>query len=214
MLKLVLFDFDMTLVDSSHAIHYCTNEFARHFGLREIPYEKLLAAIGLPIAKCWADFWGECKPEWIDYYRTALGNRQDSLMRVFPNTVATLEGLRKMGIKVAVASNRVYAERPIENLGLAGCFDGIMGLCDGIAPKPAPDILNISLAKYHVTRDEAIYAGDTDIDIKTAKNAGMKVVGMTTGAFSRQKFEELGADWVCDDLIEILDIAASCQKGD
>jgi len=206
MIRLVLFDFDMTLVDSSHAIHHCTNKLAEHFGLRKVSYEELLAAIGLPIVKCWSDFWGEYKLEWHEYYRAHFGEKEDAIMQLFPNTVSTLEGLRELGIKVAVASNRTYAERPIGVLELNRYLDGIMGLKEGINPKPAPDILNISLAKHKVTKDEAIYVGDTDIDIKTAKNAGMKVVGMTTGNFSREDMQQLGADWICDDLSEILGI--------
>lgn len=212
MIKLVLFDFDMTLVDSSHAIHYCTNMLAQDFGLRQISYEEIIAAIGLPIVKCWTGFWGECKPEWQNYYRTNFGAKEDSMIRVFPNTVSTLVNLREAGLKVGVASNRTYAKRPIGNLKLESYLDSVIGLSEGARAKPIPDILDMSLALHGVSKDEAIYVGDTDIDIKTAKNANMRVVGMTTGAFSKQQFEQLGADWVCNDLSEILNIINSSRQ--
>jgi len=209
MIKLVLFDFDMTLADSSHAIHYCTNKLAEHFGLSKVSYEEVLGGIGVPITICWADFWGEFRPEWLEHYRTNYGKEEDIRIKVFPNTVSLLKDLRRLGIKSAVASNRTYAERPIKNLGIDKYLDGIVGIKDVKDPKPAPDILNISLARQRVSKDDAIYVGDTDIDIKTAKNAGMKAVGMTTGNFSRGEMLKLGADWVCDDLSEIFEIVRS-----
>ena len=47
--KAVIFDFDMTLADSSYAIHHCSNLLARKFGLEEVSREVVLAGIGLPI---------------------------------------------------------------------------------------------------------------------------------------------------------------------
>jgi len=206
MIRLVLFDFDMTLVDSSHAIYYCTNRLAADFGLHEVSYEEVLNGIGVPIPICWKNFWGEFRTEWLEHYRTTYSKEEDIRIKVFPNTVSLLKDLRCLGIKTAVASNRMYAERPVKNLGLDKYLDGIIGIKDVKDPKPAPDILNMSLAKHKVSKEEAIYVGDTDIDIKTAKNAGMKVVGMTTGNFSREEMIQLGADWICDDLSEILGI--------
>ena len=58
-IKAVLFDFDMTLVDSSYAIHHCTNLLASYLGFEEISREKVLSAIGLTIEDSWRMFWGD-----------------------------------------------------------------------------------------------------------------------------------------------------------
>ena len=67
--KAVIFDFDMTLADSSYAIHHCSNLLARKFGLEEVSREVVLAGIGLPIEDCWRLYWGDFKEEWLGYYR-------------------------------------------------------------------------------------------------------------------------------------------------
>ena len=58
-IKAVLFDFDMTLVDSSYAIHHCTKLLAGHLGFDQISREKVLSAIRLTIEDSWRMFWGE-----------------------------------------------------------------------------------------------------------------------------------------------------------
>lgn len=212
MIRTVLFDFDMTLADSSYAIAHCTNLLAEHFGLRRLSREETLAIIGIHIEKAWANVWGDFKQEWLDYYRANFGVKEDALIRVFDSTVPTLEKLRSMGIKTGVASNRHYAMRPIKSLGLEKYLDSIVGIREAANPKPAPDIILKSLAELRTLKEEAVYVGDTDTDMKTAKNAGIRAIGMTTGNFTRGQLFEAGADFVCGDLAEILEIVEKDNK--
>ena len=75
--KAVIFDFDMTLADSSYAIHHCSNLLARKFGLEEVSREVVLAGIGLPIEDCWRLYWGDFKEEWLGIGDDSLGIDSD-----------------------------------------------------------------------------------------------------------------------------------------
>ena len=64
-IKAIIFDFDMTLVDTSHAIAYAMNRFAEIMGLRKVSYDEVLATIGLPMEKSLSVLWqGQSQSGW------------------------------------------------------------------------------------------------------------------------------------------------------
>lgn len=200
----VLFDFDMTLIDSSYAIADCTNRLARAMGLREVSREEVLGVIGLPIEDSWIALWGHSQPEWLDYYRGHFRNVEQDGFREFPGTRSLPTALRAEGIRTGVVSNRRFARTAVEKCGIAELFDTIVGLEDVTHPKPDPESLFVALDRLGVAPDRALYVGDTDIDMKTAAAAGVRGVGMTTGHFRDAALRAAGAAWTCGDLREIL----------
>ncbi|NLK18905.1 MAG: HAD family hydrolase, partial [Synergistaceae bacterium] len=69
MFKCVIFDFDMTLVDSSYAIRDSMNMLAEWQGLPPVTRERVLEVIGMPIKESWIKIWNKFEDEWLDYYR-------------------------------------------------------------------------------------------------------------------------------------------------
>ena len=201
--KAVIFDFDMTLADSSYAIHHCSNLLARKFGLEEVSREVVLAGIGLPIEDCWRLYWGDFKEEWLGYYRDEFRGVEQTGIRLFPYTVAALEELRAKGVKTGVVSNRRFARRVVDATKLTPYMDVIIGLEDVTNAKPDPEALFKAIGKLGVGADEAVYVGDTDIDMKTAVAAAVRGVGVTTGNFGEDGLAAAGAWRVCSDLIEV-----------
>lgn len=201
--KAVVFDFDMTLVDSSHAIHRCMNLMAKRLGLHEVSYETVLAGIGIPLEESMRMYWGDFHEEWITVYRTEFRALERGAITLFPNTKSTLAALRGAGIKCAVASNRRYAKSVIETVGLLGYMDAALGREDASHPKPHPESLLKCMDVLPSAKDETIYVGDTDIDMQTAVAAGVRGVGMTTGNFNADALTAAGAWRVCSDLSEI-----------
>ena len=201
--KAVIFDFDMTLADSSYAIHHCSNLLARKFGLEEVSREVVLAGIGLPIEDCWRLYWGDFNEEWLGYYRDEFRGVEQTGIRLFPNTVAALEELRAKGVKTGVVSNRRFARRVVDATKLTPYMDVIIGLEDVTNAKPDPEALFKAIGKLGVGADEAVYVGDTDIDMKTAVAAAVRGVGVTTGNFGEDGLAAAGAWRVCSDLIEV-----------
>ena len=201
--KAVIFDFDMTLADSSYAIHHCSNLLARKFGLEEVSREVVLAGIGLPIEDCWRLYWGDFKEEWLGYYRDEFRGVEQTGIRLFPNTVAALEELRAKRVRTGVVSNRRFARRVVDATKLTPYMDVIIGLEDVTNAKPDPEALFKAIGKLGVGADEAVYVGDTDIDMKTAVAAAVRGVGVTTGNFGEDGLAAAGAWRVCSDLIEV-----------
>ena len=87
-------------------------------------------------------------------------------------------------------------------------FNGYFDVCIGERPeinkKPAPDMVYMALDALGITKDEAVYVGDSDVDIETAKNAGLKCISVTWGFRDRDLLTEKGACIFADTPLEVL----------
>ncbi|MBQ7154626.1 MAG: HAD family hydrolase [Synergistaceae bacterium] len=196
MIKLMIFDHDMTIVDSSYAIMEGFNYVARHEGLPEVSHELTMQYIATPIPTFCEGLLGEYRPEWIKLYRSQSERLERELIRPFPDTAQTLATLKELGLKLAVVSNREHPSLVLEREDLAKYFDVMVGAEEpyGHLPyKPNPAMLHELLAHTGIPAEQAVYVGDADLDIVTAKAAGVRGIGITKGNFSHREFELLGA---------------------
>ena len=167
-----------------------------------MPRETVMAAIGLTIIDSWKMYWGEFREDWLAEYREKFRGEERKMLRLFPDTVPTLDALCGAGVKTGLVSNRQFARNPAEYLGIADKFDVIIGLEDVTHAKPDPEPLLTALSRLGVEAAQAVYVGDTDIDMKTAAAAGVRGIGVTTGNFSAEQHLAAGAWRVCDSLAE------------
>ncbi len=201
--RAVIFDFDMTLADSSHAIHKCTNLVAAKFGLPTISRERVLEGIGLPVEESWRLYWGDYKDEWLAYYRENFRGLEQSEIRLFTNVLSALSKLRAAGVKTGVASNRRFARKVVEGVGLAPYMDAVVGLEDITKAKPDPEALFTAMGRLGAGAENSFYVGDTDIDMKTSVAASVRGIGSTTGYFGKEKLAGAGAWRVVADIAEV-----------
>ena len=203
--RAALFDFDLTLVDTSYAITDCTNLLADEFGLRRVTRDEMIKVIGLPILDSWVRLWGESRPEWLDFYRHGLRGLEHSKIREFPDTRSSVERLRAHGILTGVVTNRNKARSAVEECGVAPLFDVIVGGEDVGNYKPHPEPLLKALSLLGVGPDAAFFIGDTDIDMETARAANVRGIGVTTGSFGAEELLSAGAGVVCANLDGVAD---------
>ena len=209
-MKIIIFDHDMTIVDSSYAIMEGFNYVARHEGLPLVSHELTMQYIATPIPTFCEGLLGEYRPEWIKLYRSVSEKCERELIKPFPDTVPTMKALRDLGVKLAVVSNREKPSLPLERTGLAQYFDVIVGAEEPyghLAYKPDPEMINTLLEHMNIPASDAAYVGDADIDIFTAQGANVRGIGITKGNFTREDFMHLGAWKVIDELGELVDIA-------
>jgi phosphoglycolate phosphatase len=99
--------------------------------------------------------------------------------------------LRAAGCKTAVVSNKNDAAvRRLADLYFPGLFDVSVGEREGIRKKPAPDSVNEVLQKLGVSRQEAVYVGDSEVDVQTAENAGLDLIAVGWGFRTREELLE------------------------
>lgn len=199
----------MTIVDSSYAIMAGFNYVARHEGLPEVSHELTMKYIATPIPTFCEGLLGEYRPEWVKLYRECNEEFERELIKPFDDTIPTLETLRKMGIKLAVLSNRETPRRVLEREGLDKYFDEIVGAVEpfGKLPyKPNPAMMNALLEHMKISASESVYVGDADLDIITAIASGVRGIGITKGNFTHEEFRLLGAWKSIDELSELINI--------
>lgn len=119
-----------------------------------------------------------------------------------------LDDLRSEGFKIAVVSNKIDSAVSVLCEKYFGArIDFCVGDREGLARKPAPDAVLEALKKLSSTPERAVYIGDSDVDIKTAENAGMTCISVSWGFRSRDFLLLNGASVIADkpsDIYKIL----------
>ncbi len=120
-----------------------------------------------------------------------------------------LKLLKEENYKLAVVSNKF--DKAVK--GLVQEFFGkyiqvAIGESENIARKPAPDTVFKALEELQASPDKAVYVGDSEVDVKTAKNSGIKCVGVTWGFRDGDVLEKEGADYIINEPAELMKIIA------
>lgn len=118
--------------------------------------------------------------------------------RPYDGICELIDELKEAGIRCAVASNKPdeFSKRIVSHLFKENSFDIVIGKREGIPPKPDPMIIKEILEKLSTAADEAVIAGDSDVDVYTAHNAGIRCIGCEWGFRGREELEKAGADAV------------------
>lgn len=142
-----------------------------------------------------------------NFYRQYRKNLSE--MEVFPNTLPLLSSLAKLPVKMAIASSSAR-EKLMASLSAAGIrpewFDVIISGDDVAERKPSPAIYRLAMERLEASPQNTLVCEDAISGVASAKGAGAFCFGITT-SFSKDKLSSAGADYVTDNILEILDFA-------
>lgn len=125
----------------------------------------------------------------------------------YAGIVPMLLRLRQKGIKTAVVSNKLDAAvAELVDECFPGAFDATIGEKEGVRRKPAPDMVVAALDEMGVQLEDAVYIGDSEVDIETAVNSHLPFIGVTWGFRSAKYLKEKGARQIVSDAEELVDI--------
>ena len=115
-----------------------------------------------------------------------------------------LKDLKTAGYRLAVVSNKAdYAVQILCEQYFPGIFDLAVGERENVQRKPAPDSVNAVLAELGLKKEEAVYIGDSDVDIETAENAGTDSILVAWGFRGAEFLREKGAKNIVFDTEEL-----------
>ncbi len=206
MIKLVIFDLDGTLIDSMDLVVETFRITAEALGI-PIDLSKVRKSIGLPgrqiLARAVLKPISEKETDEFLRRRSELHNRLIAKIRLFPDTISTLEKLREKGYLIAIASSnkRKRLERILSVKNLDQYVSVTVSYEDVDKPKPHPDMVLKAVELAGVKTQEAIMVGDTVYDVEAAKRAG--VISVLIAREHKQSFKE---DFRVSSLEDILDI--------
>jgi len=191
-LRLLVFDLDGTLIDSGDDLCASVNAMLHHFGRAPLPQAVISTYIGDGVARLVSRALGEpveaaylesAVTYFLDYYRE---HKLDHTY-VYPGVFASLDNLRTEAAG-ASRSMAVLTNKPIgpslaicEALGLSPYFFRIYGGNSFATKKPDPEGLIALMREARVPAEETLMIGDSDVDIMTARNAGVWSMGCTFG---------------------------------
>jgi len=125
----------------------------------------------------------------------------------YDGIVDLLTRLKKDGFKLALVSNKAdFVVKGLVDDFFKDLFDYSIGQKDDVNKKPAPDMVNICLEKLNIDKKDSIYIGDTEVDINTARNANIDVIGVTYGFRSKEFVKSLNPTYLANDVNEIYKI--------
>ena len=205
--KAVLFDMDGTLLDTLEDLRDGVNLMLERRGYPLRTMEEICAFVGngarqlmqlaLPVGTADAEVESVLE-EYREWYKVNYCIKT----RPYDGVEEILTSLRTRGVKVAVVTNKpdATARQLAEKF-----FPGLpaFGQRDEIPKKPAPDMVRNALEVLGVAAQDAVYIGDSEVDVKTARNAGLPLIAVSWGFRTREQLRAAGAEIIVDTAEEL-----------
>lgn len=213
MYKAIIFDLDGTLLNTLDDLASSVNFALEKCGYPKRSTEEVRRFIGNGVIKLMTravpyrvteEEFEKCFEAFRSHY---LRHMTDST-RPYDGIPELLEKLKEEGIKTAVVSNKLHSAV----VGLCDDFFGgkitiAFGVENESERKPSPANVFKALRELGVTKDEAIYVGDSEVDVQTAINSGLPCIGVTWGFRDADELSKSGAKYIVDKPGDILSIA-------
>ncbi len=186
--KAAIFDLDGTLLDTLDDLWDAVNYTMDTYRFPRRTRNEVRAFVGNGVERlielCTPD--GQANPnftEAVATYRAHYAKISENKTCAYPGVIDLIHRLRENGIAVAVVSNKMHAATVTL---CAKYFPEITLVCgereaDGIRRKPYPDTVLWVVGELGLTVDDCVYIGDSEVDIATAKNAGMDCISVLWG---------------------------------
>lgn len=213
-MKLIIFDLDGTLINTlddlaescNHTLK--THNFPTH---RTVDYKmfvgngiRTLVERALPTASRNDETIDRLKADFTLYYNL----HAKDVTQPYEGIISLLNILKNNGFKISVASNK-YHEAVldlVDHYFSSTTFDLVLGHRDNHPAKPDPDIVFDTLRTLNISKENCCYVGDSSVDMKTAKHAGVTAVGATWGFRTEAELRENGADHIVHHPLDLLKI--------
>ncbi len=222
MIKLLIFDLDGTLLDTSKDITHAVNYAVESFGVQPLSIETIKSMVGSGISNLIEEL---ISPHVSKRDETAFFKVKDEAIKKFleyysvhllDNTIpyhGVKDTLSKLvHYKKAVISNKrkVFSEKILDGFGLSAFFDVILGSDSVPERKPSPVPIFEVLKRLHIPKGEAVIIGDSNFDIEAGKAAGIKTIAVTYGFRVREVLKE--ADFIINAFGELLHLLQEINK--
>ncbi len=200
--KAVLYDMDGTVLDTLADLTDAVNVSLRRFGLPEQPAAHVRDVLGNGARRLIMG----CLPENTDdktteavlaFYKPYYDAHCREKTAPYPGILPLMQRLRDAGVKQAVVSNKPdSAVKELAELFFGGLITSAVGESETVRLKPCPDAVLAAARLMGVDREECVYVGDSEVDIATARSAGMDCISVAWGFRDEDMLRASGASLI------------------
>lgn len=212
-MKACIFDLDGTLTNTLESMTYSVNLTLEEMGLSKITKDqcRLFVGNGARVLmekslKAAGDTDASRIEEGMEIYGRIFDRNCTYHVTPYEGIPEMLKALKDKGIQLAVLSNKPDRQtvKVVKAIFGEELFDYAQGQKEGIRRKPEPDGVWYLMEQMHVSKEECLYIGDSEVDAATGRNAGLKMIGVLWGFRDRKTLETAGADDLIDRPDELL----------
>ena len=206
----IIFDLDGTLLNSLEDLKVSVNYALYGFKYPKQTLEMVRNNVGNGVEKLIERSLpgGKNNPNFevcLSIFKEHYAKHMDVNTKPYPHILETLATLKTKGYKLAVVSNKFDAAvKPLCKKYFKTLIDVAIGQEKDTKKKPAPDTVYIALDELNSTAEKSVFIGDSEVDIQTAKNAGMDCISVSWGYKTKDFLEENGASIIIDTPFELL----------
>ena len=213
MIKGVIFDLDGTTINTLNELYVSINQTLKEYGYPT----KTLDEVRMGVGRGFRKLVEAVVPEKLDEEKlTEIGRSYQKAYTenylksdVYPGMTDLLKELQERGIRLAVNSNKSdrFTKALIAKNYPDIRFTAVYGGREGVPMKPDPTVAKQIAEQIGLEMEEVLYVGDSDVDIQTGRNAGMKTAGCLWGFRDRETLANAGADFFLEkpeDLLKLL----------
>ena len=207
----VIFDLDGTLLNTLDDLYEGVNNAMLICGFPLKTKDEVRLAVGNGarklIQRCMPGGAENRLEECLTVFQAEYSKCKEHRTAPFPLALRTLSALKEKGIKVAVVSNKPeFAVKALCDKWFKGLVDVAVG-DDGVRRlKPYPEAIEYALSQLNSKKENAFYVGDQEVDVESARNAGLMLVGAGWGFRGKQTLLLAGAEIVCASPWDIMDL--------
>ena len=212
-IKAVIWDLDGTLLNTLDDLAASTNAALAQNGLPERTTDEVRCFVGNGVHKLIERAVGEPGEKHPKFEQVLgdfvahYGEHSRDCTRPYAGIMDVLDALSGEGVKHAIVSNKVdFAVKALSKEYFGERMLSAVGDDPSRAKKPAPDSVWEAMRQMGVTAQEAVYVGDSDVDVITARNAGIPCIAVTWGFRSEECLLQAGAQHIARRPEEIIRI--------
>ena len=208
----VLFDLDGTLVDSIELL-VASMEYSFEGRTLRPEVSEWVALIGTPLDKMLAR-WAVDADDVLALrarYREHQLAKHDEMIKLYPGMVETVQALHAAGHPLAVVTSKLElgARRALKFAQIEDYFDVVVGIDHTAKHKPDPEPVWYALERLGVTREQAVFVGDSTHDMEAGRAAGVTTVAVLWGPYTRAQLTPTTPDYYADGFASLREILAS-----
>ena len=205
-----IFDLDGTLMNTLGDLLDATNYMLAKYGFPLCDMGRLRKAVGNGALNQLRCCFPETVPEeellaYVEEYKPYYAQHCEEKTAPYEGVAELLAELKKRGVPMAIVTNKPdEAAQRLCKRWFGEWIDLYVGERSGIPRKPAGDMVHLALKELGVAAETAVYVGDSEVDLATARNSGLDCISCLWGFRDKEMLVELGAENLAEKPADIL----------